>query len=484
VTNSAGATTRWAGGSVSFNDAAEFVNERNASVVVDCSGQQLIKDASSWFSRFTNQGRITKASAGVTTLSLGQLSNEGLIEATNGTSFQLGSFLNKGTVDIRGGAVTFFAGGANVGRINVMQRGSASFTGGQFDVRTGSTLEVNTGSTVRVSSGGQLNLLGSVTVQQQASNSSASAALAATTGGTIVIQDGDAKNFSQITSAGGTILFKSAKDLAIDRVVLTSGVVDSCCSSQSWPVLVQSGGTLQGRSNITVTQLWDWSAGRAIQSGSTVVTGALNITGTAQKEVITRAIKNAALVDWLDGDVTGSDNAKLINQATFRARANRTMSLFVQNQGDWLQQDSGVTSVYTGSFLNKGKLAVDTASTALVRSGGTHAGLMTTSKGGTIEFNNAGTLRFAPESYVAGSGVMRFSTGSTSILAGTYEISGNTSITGGTVNAIKGSQMLNMGTLDFVSGTLNFYCSNSRYTTNNHNTRFSHGKTLIVSCLF
>jgi hypothetical protein len=243
-------------------------------------------------------------------------------------------------------------------------------------------------------------------------------------------------------------------------VVLNSGVVDSCCSDQAWPTFLQSGGTLQGRSSISVAQMV-WSAGSAIQSGSTIVTGVLNVTGPAQKLITTRAIKNQGVVNWFDGDVVGSDNAKLLNNATFRARASRTLGLYVHNQADWLQQD-GVTSVYSGGFLNQGKLGVAAGSRSLMSSGGTHSGLMTTDDAATVEFN-AGTLRFTPESHVAGSGVMRFSAGSTTILAGTYEISGNTSITGGTVNAIKGSQLLNMGTLDFVSGTLNFYCSNSKY---------------------
>jgi hypothetical protein len=222
---------------------------------------------------------------------------------------------------------------------------------------------------------------------------------------------------------------------------------------------MQSGGTLQGRSNISVAQMV-WSAGSTTQSGSTIVLGLLNITGPAPKGVATRAITNQGVVDWSDGDVIGSDNSELINNATFRARANNTLSVFVQNQGDWLQQGA-VTSVYTGGFLNNGELDVGTGSRALISSDGTHAGLMTTNASGTIEFN-AGTLRFTSASDVTGSGVMRFSTGSTTIIAGTYEISGNTSITGGTVNGIKGSQLLNMGTLDFVSGTLNFYCSDSK----------------------
>ncbi|MBK6327595.1 MAG: hypothetical protein IPF56_16915 [Chloroflexi bacterium] len=121
---------------------------------------------------------------------------------------------------------------------------------------------------------------------------------------------------------------------------------------------IEQTGTLTGTDNITVTSLYNWSAGTL--GGSGVLTLAEGATmyprGTVAKSLNGRAITNHGTIAWLQtGSINGSNGATLDNYGSFDARDNATFTGeadVVFNNYDTLIKSSGTQTTTLDIVFN------------------------------------------------------------------------------------------------------------------------------------
>jgi uncharacterized repeat protein (TIGR01451 family) len=232
--------------------------------------------------------------------------------------------------------------------------------------------------------------------------------------------------------------------------------------------LTITSGTLSGTGGVIVAGLITWSGGMMTGAGTVDANGGININGTVTKTLnAARVLNNNGVTTWTNtGDISIGNNAVFNNLsgATFDAQNNEVISLAggvatFNNSGTFKKSvGTGTTTFNSGvAFHNTGTAEVLTGTLKL--DGGTSSGSFSVPAGTTLEFG-AGTHTLSAASSVAGAGNCRFSAGTVN-LAGVYDITGSTTVSGatanftGTVNNIGSPLTVSAGTANFnFSGTL------------------------------
>ena len=394
---------------------------------------------------FTNQAgasmQFSHTSTGQITYSTGSgtFNNSGFITktfASSGLTYIYAPFNNSGSVAVVNG--TFYMGPA----------------GAATNTNTGTWRTTSASATIQQASG-TLNVDGVITGTGTTQFS----------GGTVNYNTGTYSS-TNTTVSGATVLFAPGTSFTTSNLLtLSSGTLNlSTGTPISLKTLTQSGGTLTGFDDVTITT-YNWTGGTLSGVGtSATVAGALNMTNSSVT-LDSRTLNNAGT-----GTVSGS-SAYLImyNGAIFNNQAGASLQLdhtgsgqFTYSTGSGTFNNAGVitkTALSTGltyiyvPFNNSGSVTVNGGTLQLAPTSATtsnHTGPFAVANGATLQVAGNGTINFATNLTGAGSGV--FSGGTTNFTSGTYGLSSLT-VSGGTVNLNTGAAQ-SFNTVTLSSGTL------------------------------
>lgn len=308
------------------------------------------------------------------------------------------------------GAVFNNSGAVQVqaGRLALAGGGSAS---GAFAVSAGAELAFQSDYTLAAAS--SLSGAGNVTVEL---------------GNTIVAGAYSLDGTTRIS--GGSIAFDSAsattKDLTLAGGVFTGAGMLSASGAVSW-----TGSILQG-------------------TGTLVASGTLDISGL-DHGLSARTLSNAGSATWSEGNIIFSSGATFNNSGTLENNFAGTMqtsginSGVFNNTGLFVKSDTGTTSI-NPIFLNGGTTRVSQGTLALAGGG---------SATGRFEILAGARLRtlldysYGPASTLTGAGIVEFAGGNNTV-AGIYDLTGHTEITGGSTTF--SASTLNLGTILALDG--------------------------------
>jgi hypothetical protein len=245
------------------------------------------------------------------------------------------TFNNSGTVDIQTGTLDLAGGGAHSGSFNVPAGTALRLSG----IHTGTANSSITGAGQFTVSGGNSTLAGLVNVS--GSN----------------------------TFSGGPVTFTGNYICTNNVVTISGGTANFSGTGLVSPSFVNlNGGALGGSSTVTVNNLMSWTGGSMTGSGRTIIpAGAtLNVANPGTVQLNTRTLENGGTVLW-----TGAGNLGLSGGVI----TNRAGALFhVQSPAS-----------FTLNGFENGR--IDNAGTFRKSA---QAG--TTTTGGSVSFNNAGTV--------------------------------------------------------------------------------------------
>ena len=232
-----------------------------------------------------------------------------------------------------------------------------------------------------------------------------------------------------------------------------------------------SNGTLTGNATITVTGNLNWTGGTMAGSGNIVIlNGALfNISGgSSGRTVNTRTVNNAGTTVFEPGTTVSMGQGAVFNNqvgALFDMKSNAVFDYTTAggvpqfNNLGTLRKSAGTgTSTIDIPVNSSSPVEVQTGTLSLTL-GGASSGNFTVSSGAVLHFGGGThTITLGDGESISAAGRVRFSAGTTSIGgAGDYNVTGNTEVTGGTVNfngvATTVNALLSGGTLGG-SGTL------------------------------
>ena len=282
--------------------------------------------------------------------------------------------------------------------------------------------------------------------------------LGGTSSGQFTVQTDGVLDFYRITSTllpesslsgAGTVRFSGAGHSAeingtydVGHTEVTNGRVefqsDATTHSAS---LTDSFGQLGGSGTVTVTDAFTWTAGIMTGTGTTIVEGALDVSGPDNKFVVNgRTLVNQGVATWSgNGEITVGSGSAFTNAegATLHINNNaRMLGSFSEFNNEGIvnkgtETGNALTEIQT-AFNNSGSVAVN-AGTLLLAGGGTSSGQFAVAAGATLDFGRLND-EFSESASITAAGTVRFSgNGSTKNFAGSYDAA-RTEIDGGRVN--------------------------------------------------
>jgi hypothetical protein len=295
------------------------------------------------------------------------------------------------------------------------------------------------------------------------------------TGGTFTVQGGATLDFSinpgaftlsptsQVMGAG-TVSFSDGPvhiegAYGISGTVINGGTADFT-RDVTLTALTLSGGSLTGLATVTVAGMLTWTGGTMSGPGRSVANGGLVIMGDGSKTLDNRTLDNAALAAWRGGALTSLYDATWNNLAgaTFEVRTDLLFDMpysgaRFNNAGTFRKLASTGTTRMVLPFYNSGAVEVQTGTLSLARDGVVGSGSFSVAAGAVLDFNSNSITTLTPGSSVMGAGDVRFSSGTVFVM-GSYSITGNTNVVGGTAQV---AGPVSTGTLAVNDGTLQVF---------------------------
>lgn len=255
--------------------------------------------------------------------------------------------------------------------------------------------------------------------------------------------------------SGGTLVVTT--DMTVANLEQTGGTLTSGITLRS-QTFTFSGGLRDGAGGHVILGTFTWMGGGFDRGWTAVETGGIwNISGSADKGMYRHTIDNKGAASWTGtGAVYGSTFTTIINRLGASFTVNNDASLcycggggrpsFI-NEG-LFRKAGGVGTTSVGYIFNNsvtGTVQVQSGTLVLGMPFGTSSGNFTVAAGSTLLLTGD---TFTPSSSITGAGNVRIEAlGFTATIAGTYDISGNTFISGA-ANFI-GTTAARTGTLTF-----------------------------------
>jgi hypothetical protein len=394
---STGATANWTGtGDISLLNGAVINNQTGATFNVQIGD------------RFSTNG------------TLAAFNNAGLFHQFNstGTAVIATQFNNSGSVQVDTGTVVFSVGGTSDGTFTVAQSANLEFGGGTHRLNT----SVSGAGNVTFSSGavdvvGTYNVAGTTTITE-----------------TPFVGAATVRFTGPIANIGSNL------------VISGNATVDFADNNVSVASATMSGGRLLSSGDFGIAGVMTWSGGTMGDFGSTTVaSGArLTISGSADKILDGRTlnVNDSAAVTWTGTGNLGISNGAIINNlanGTFTVNNNQSFTSSgaigtFNNAGTFRKTISSGPTTVNMIFNNSatGTVFVDNNGTLVLAGGGISTGsFVVTSAAGTLDFGGGNFFRdylLLTGSSVSGPGAVAFSGDSTTAIAGTYAITGTTTV--------------------------------------------------------
>jgi phage baseplate assembly protein gpV len=383
----------------------------------------------------------------------GVVTVEGTVNWTGGTMSGAGNTVSNGTLNVSN--ANFFGGPTLDGR-TLVNNGTAVFTGtGNFGITNGAVFD-NEGTflaqaNAQLVGSGEFDNAGDF--DKNSSSGMTTLALVFNNGGSVEVETGTldvastgTSTGSMSVSAGAVLLFNGGTyDLTSSSSVAGDGTVQfgtsdffgtgnpvvsgtysvantdlvngtfNFAADETISTLKFEGGTLTGTGNLTVSDTFNWTGGAMTGVGSTISTGALNISGSGGKNLNGRNLTNQGTVTW-----TGSGTLTVRNGAVLDNQAGATF--LIHNDTTLAGADFFDTA---GAITNEGTLRKETTS-------GTTTVAVPFQNTGTVDVHS-GTLSFTSGAYYQTDGTTQLS-GGTLTASGGVDIEGGALSGAGTVN--------------------------------------------------
>ncbi len=448
-----------------LDTGATFNNEPGASFDITTNADIFSNGGSPGGGTFNNQGTFAKT-GGTGTSVVGYNYGGGTV-----TFNETGS----GTVQVQSGSLQFNQGGTlgGTGAVSVAGGTALIFSGGTFNIAAGTGIagagSVNfAGGTVN--DPGSYNVSGNLSVTGGTANLSG----AITNLGPGLSVTGGALNLTG-SIPGSAYTFTSG-------ISISGGTINSSTGAAiTASTLNQSGGTLTGSDTITVTGATTWTGGTMSGSGVTIADGGLTLGGTSTNVTYNEALSARTLDSFGAATLAtyfATQGLFLDTGATFNNEPGASFDITTNadifsnggspgggtfnNQGTFAKTGGTGTSVVgynygggTVTFNETGSGTVQVQSGSLqFNQGGTLGGTGAVSvAGGTALIFSGGTFNIAAGTGIAGAGSVNFAGGTVND-PGSYNVSGNLSVTGGTANLSGAITNLGPG-LSATGGALN-----------------------------
>jgi hypothetical protein len=277
--------------------------------------------------------------------------------------------------------------------------------------------------------------------------------------------NGTTGNWSDFTKWNTNPLFPNNGNggFTFDAVQSTGTItVDQAITIQK---LTMSGGTNKGAGfTLTLNDLFTWTGGDIRDAGITQANGGVSFSGAGTMILFNgHSLRLGDDSTWSSGTLQFHAGAAITNQSgqaftnTFDGNLQITLSGTggLNNEGTFTKSGgTGVTNFGGGVFLNNTGIVNVNSGTLALTGGGTSTGTWNVGSGTTLNFANSHTLNAGTAVSGLGTGVIRFSGGTTSFNAGSYSVAGTTQINGGTANfnAAASTNLLDLSS-GFLGGT-------------------------------
>jgi hypothetical protein len=262
-------------------------------------------------------------------------------------------------------------------------------------------------------------------------------------------------NWSDATKWSSNPLFPNNGNGGFTYVAIINGGTVALNQDVVINALTQSGGTIGGGSNLTVTTGLDWTNGTLGGTGTTTIeaSGTLNLSGFGVNRYLDRNLVNNGAVNWTGGSGLVLSAVTIQNNGTLTFGPGGSFpgisgsSGTFNNAGSIIKQTSNTASINT-LFNNTGSVEVQ-AGQMNFWGGGSHAGDFTGAAGTTLYF--VGSHTFAASSDITGGLNVTFD--GDGVSNGLVNIGGALAVSGGTATF---HNDITANTLNLSGGTATF----------------------------
>jgi hypothetical protein len=336
------------------------------------------------------------------------------------------AFDNAGTVDVQSGTINLSAAGNGTGAFNGSAGTTLRFGGGAHVLSAASSIDVGT--------------------------------LSLTTGSLDV---SGACSADATTISGGTLTFEAAATLATlgSSLSITAGTLTLTSGEDvALGTLTQSGGTLAGTDDVTVSGLVTWSGGTMSGAATTSAGGDIAISGNAVKDLTNgRTLDAAGSVTWTGTGTIRLGLSTIRNAGTWTAQSDAQITtltgspLFENLTGATFRKTTGTgTTTFAVPYTGAGAIDVQSGTLSFT-AGGTFPGAITGASGTTLRFAG-GTCALPSGSSVAAAAVSVIGGGTAVDVHGSFSASNSTTITAGSLTFHTDATVAALGTALTVGG--------------------------------
>jgi hypothetical protein len=268
----------------------------------------------------------------------------------------------------------------------------------------------------------------------------------------------------QINTTGITVTHSALRNDAVHSLTsqaainVTGGQLSLGAASTIASTLgLSSFGTISGPGNLVIKGLFTWTGGTMSGTGTTFAQGGILLNGSSSETLDVRTLNNPGHALWTGNNNIGlSDGAVINNLATghFTVQNNQNLSgngVF-NNLGTFTKSIAVSTTTISTQFNNSGTVQISTGALDLTSSGTDTGSFTLGSAADMLEFTG-GTTTLKSASNISGPGAVTFNSNAT--VLGTYNVTGSTTVNGGTVN-FAGNLMNAGSTVTISGGTANF----------------------------
>ncbi len=424
--------------------------------------------------------------------------NNGTVNWTNGTIFGSGTIYNNGFFNLNSTAGTC---GPLFNNTNTLTKNSSTisqFTNGLINGGT-AILNLNAGTTLTTVFSGTYSLSGTINVALgatfQLGNSSNSTYnipgiiagagsfygstaninflagsiynITGTTGcysGNINFNSGmNLFNLGNLTCGGGTINFLPGVTVGAvnsDLSVTANGTINFNSGQKFFFNNVTLNGTIAGSDTIGVTGTMGFSGATLSGTGpfNLYSNSILNITNNAV--TVNKTLNNGGTINWTFSNISGNgiiNNQNIFNIAT--TNASYSTNPLINNFGT-IHKTTSTTTPMSGGCNNSGTININSGTLLIAPSTSTmtHSGAFNVSSGATLNIGSiSGIVTHNVNGMIWGAGNVIFNATNVNFGASSsYNISGTTTGSSGTVNFNSTMLLINLGTLVCNGATMNF----------------------------
>jgi hypothetical protein len=424
--------------------------------------------------------------------------NNGSISWTASSFFGSGTFYNNGTFTMSANAGSTYPGVINAGtfiksssNISQIVNSFTNTSSGTLNIMVGTMLinvpsgTSNIAGNVNVSSGAILqfgnasgstfnvsgNIIGAGSFYGHTTNinflSGSTYNITGTTGcysGNTTFNSGmNLTSLGNLTCGGGTINFQpgvTVGALNADLAITAAGTINFNSGQKFQFANVTLNGTIAGSDTVNCSGTMTYSGATLSGSGPLNMLNGSQIHITNNTVTLSKTVNNYGTINWTFSNIVGNgiiNNYNIFTIAT--TNASYSTNPLVNNFGT-INKTTSTTTPMAGGCVNSGTINITSGTLQIMptTTTQTHSGTFNVSSGATLNIGSlSGIVTHNVNGSVSGAGSVIFNAANVNFgPSSSYNISGTTNGTSGTVTFNSTMTLTNLGTLTSTGGTMNF----------------------------